>query len=95
MVSHGKKQEADVMPQKTITNTDYAEEQLLRTTTPKVQSLLHSLDQAARRIGLYVTVCKAESMRLKNGTIFILSGKPLKLIKQFTFLGSKHLIYRK
>ena len=54
----------------------------------RTESLLHSLEQTARGIGLYVNANKIESMSFKQeGTIFILRSEPLKLVDQFTYLG--------
>ena len=44
-------------PTKIMTDTDYADDVALLAITPaKDESLLHSLEQAASRIGLYVNV---------------------------------------
>ena len=56
-------------PTQTITNTDYADNiALLANTSTQVESLLHSLKQAAVGIGLYVNANKTEYMFV--GSIF-------------------------
>ena len=56
---------------------------------PKLNPQLYSLEQAARGIGFYVNTIIIEFMRFKQeGAISILSGKPLKLVDQFTYLNS-------
>ena len=57
--------------------------------TAQAGSLLHSLEEAANNIGLYVNSDKTEFMSLKKkGDISALDGKPLKPVEQFTYLGS-------
>ena len=64
-------------PAKTITDAEYAE------------TLLHSLEQAAAGIGLYVNALKTEYMCYnQTGYISTLDGTPLKLVDKFTYLGS-------
>ena len=69
---------------------DYAADLALLANTPaQAKSLLHSLEKAARGIGLYVNSDKTEFMCFKqDGDISTLDGKPLKLVDQFTYLGS-------
>ena len=56
-------QEADDTPQKTITDTDVADDIALLTNTPTLaKSLLHSLEQAAGGIDLHVNTDKTEYM---------------------------------
>ena len=58
-------------------DTDYAE------------SLLHSLEQASRGIGLHVKASKTEYMSFKwEGAISTLNDGPLKVIDKFSYLGS-------
>ena len=55
----------------------------------KCHSLLHSLEQAAASIGLYVNAHKTEYMCYnQTGDIATLEGTPLKLVDKFTYLGS-------
>ena len=50
-------------PTEIITDADYADDLLLLANTPsQAKSLLHSLEQAARGIGLYVNLDKTEFM---------------------------------
>ena len=64
----------------------------LANTTAQAESLLHSLKQAARGIGLYVNANKTKFTCFKQeGATFTLSGKPVKLVDQLTFLGSNIL----
>ena len=54
-----------------------------------MESLLHSQEQAVRGIGLYVNADKTEFLCVKQDeTISTISGKPLKLVDQFTHFGS-------
>ena len=72
----------------TITGADYADDLVLLANTPiQAESLLHSLEQAAGVIGLYMNTNKTVFMcfKQKGGTIFTLSDKPLKLVDKFTF----------
>ena len=53
------------------------------------RSLLHNLDQAAGGIGLYVNPNKMKYVCFKRkGTISTLNSGPLKLVDEFTYLGS-------
>ena len=62
---------------------------LLTNTLAQAESLLNCLDQAAGRIGLYVNVNKTEFMSFKReGSISAFSGKPLKLVDKFSYLGN-------
>ena len=74
----------------TITNVDYANDLVLLANTPaQAESLLYNLEQAAGGIGLYVNANKTEHMYFKwEGAISTLSGRPLKLIDEFTYLNS-------
>ena len=71
----------------TITNADYADDlALLIITTTLTKSLLHSLEKAARGIGLYVNSDKTESMCfILDSTISTLDDKSLKLVGKFKF----------
>ena len=73
-----------------MTDIVYADDQpLLINTSAQAESLLPDMEQAARGVGIYVNSEKIELIYSKqNETIFILSGKVLKLIDQFTCLGS-------
>ena len=77
-------------PAETITNADYADAMAFLANTPaQAESLLHSLEHAARGIGLHVNANKTEQMCFKREeAISSLSGKPLKLIDKFTYLSS-------
>ena len=77
-------------PTQTITDTDYADNIALLTNAPaKAETLLHNLEPAAAGIGLHVNAHKTEYMCLNHrGDIFILNGSSLKLVDQFTYLGS-------
>ena len=85
-----KKTESRWYPAKTIIGTDYADDLALLTNSPaQAESLLYSLEQTAGDIGLYVNANRTEFMGFKQKvTIFTLSGKPLKWVDQFTYLGS-------
>ena len=77
-------------PAKTITDTDYADDIAILANTPdQAETLLHSLEQAAAGIGLYVNAHKTEYMCYnQTGDISTLDGTPLKLVDKFTYLGS-------
>jgi len=77
-------------PAQTVTDADYADDLALLADTPaQAESLLHSLEEAAKDIGLYVNSGKTEFMSFKKkGNISTLDGKPLKSVEQFTYLGS-------
>ena len=50
-----------------MTNVDYTDDQVFLTNTPaQAESLLHSLEQAARVIGLYLNANKTEFMCFKQ-----------------------------
>ena len=70
-----------------MTDKDYVDDlELLANTPAQAESLLHSPEQATGGIGLYMNAMRA--MCFKQGTLFTLSGKPLKLVDQFIYLGS-------
>ena len=74
-------------------DADYPDDLAVPANTPAhAESQLHSLEQAAGGIGLYVDAKKIEFMSFKQkGTISTFSGKSLKLVKHFTYLGSNIL----
>ena len=77
-------------PATTITDADYADDIAILANTPdQAETLLHSLEQAAANIGLYVNAHKTEYMCYnQTGDIATLEGTPLKLVDKFTYLGS-------
>ena len=77
-------------PATTITDADYADDIAIVANTPdQAETLLHSLEQAAASIGLYVNAHKTEYMCYnQTGDISTLEGTPLKLVDKFTYLGS-------
>ena len=77
-------------PATTITDADYADDIAILANTPdQAETLLHSLEQAAANIGLYVNAHKTEYMCYnQTGDISTLEGTPLKLVDKFTYLGS-------
>ena len=77
-------------PAKTITDADYANDIVLLANTPnQAETLLHSLEQAAASIDLHVNAHKTEYMCYNQiGDISTLEGTSLKLVDEFTYLGS-------
>ena len=77
-------------PAKTITDADYTDDIAILANTPdQAETLLHSLEQAAAGIDLYVNAHKTEYMCYnQTGDISTLEGTPLKLVDKFTYLGS-------
>ena len=77
-------------PAKTITDADYGDDIAILANTPnQAETLLHSLERAAARIGLHVNAHKTEYMCYnQTGDISTLDGTPLKLVDKFTYLGS-------
>ena len=71
-------------------DTDYTDDIVLLANTPaQAESLLHSLEQAAGSIGLYVNADKMEYMCFnQRGDISTLNGSSLKQVDKFTNLGS-------
>ena len=62
---------------------------LLAKAPAQAETLLHSLEQAAAGIGLYVNANKTEYMCFnKRGNILSLNCSSLKPVEQFTYLGS-------
>ena len=76
-------------PVESMTDADKTDDvTLLANTTTQAESLLHKLEQPAGSIGLYADANKREYMRFEQKwTIFTLSGRPLKLVHQFTYFG--------
>ena len=77
-------------PAKAITDADYTDEITILANTPdQAETQLHSLEQAATGIGLYVNAHKTEYMCYnQTGDNSTLDGSPLKLGDKFTYLGS-------
>ena len=77
-------------PAKTITDADYADDIALLANTPnQAETLLHSLEQAGAGIGLHVNAHKTEYMCFHQaGDIFTHDRTSLKLVDEFTYLGS-------
>ena len=75
---------------KTITDTDYADDSAILAFTPnQAERLLHSLERDAAGIGLHVNAHKTEYIRYNQaGDITTLNGTALKLVDKFTCLGS-------
>ena len=73
-------------PAQTITDADYADDiAFLTNTLSQAKCLLHSLEQAAACIGLYVNADKTEYMCFnKRGDIYTLRSGLLKLVDWFT-----------
>ena len=77
-------------PATTITDADYADDVAILANAPaQFKILLHSLERAAAGIGLHVNTHKTEYMCFnQTGDIFTLGGSSLKLVDNFTYLGS-------
>ena len=76
-------------PALTITDADADDLALLADTPAQAESQLHSLEKAAKNIGLYVNSDKTEFICFKKkGVISTLNGKPIKPVEKFTYLGS-------
>ena len=77
-------------PAKTITDANYANDIVILAIAPaKAKTLLHSLEQAARGIGLHVNAHKMEYICLnQTGDISTLGGSSLKLVDKFICLES-------
>ena len=90
MASCWQRKEAEVTPQKAITDADYADDIALLANTPnQAETLLHSLERAAAGIGLHVNAHKTEYMCYnQTGDISTLDVTSLKLVDKFTYLGS-------
>ena len=77
------------LPQKTITDTDYADDIAILANTPnQAEILLHSLERAATGIDLHVNAHKTEYMCFNQaGDVSTLEGTSLKLVDKFAYLG--------
>ena len=77
-------------PEKTITDTDYADDIVILANSPaQTETLQHSLERAASIIGLHVNAHKTEYMCFnQSGDISTLGSSSLKLADKFTYLGS-------
>ena len=77
-------------PAKTITDADYADDIAILANTPnQAETQQHSLERATVGIGLNVNAHKTEYMCFNQaGDISTLDGTSLKLVDQFTYLGS-------
>ena len=77
-------------PAKTITDADYADDIVVLAKTPaQAETLIHSLERAAAGIGPHVNAHKKEYMCFnQRGDISTLNGSSLKLVDNFTYLGS-------
>ena len=75
---------------KTITDADYADDIAILANTPnQTETLLHSLERAAAGIGLHFNAHKTEYMCYnQTGDITTLDRTSLRLVDQFTYLGS-------
>ena len=80
-------------PAKTITDADYADDIAILANIPnQAETVLHSLERAAKGIGLHVNAQKTEYMYCnQTGDIPSLDWSPLKLVDKFTYLGSSVL----
>ena len=77
-------------PAEVITGAYYADNLTLhKNTYALAKGLLHSLEQAARGISLYVNSDKTEFICfVQDRAISTLDNKPMKLVDHFTYLGS-------
>ena len=77
-------------PLKTITDADYADDIALLANEPsQAETQLHSAERAAAAICLHVNAHKTEFMWFnQTGDISTLVGNSLKLVDNFTYLGS-------
>ena len=77
-------------PAQTITDVDYADDIALLPNMPtQTKPLLHSLEGAAADIGPHVNADKTEYVCFNQiGDISTLKGGALKLVDEFTYLGS-------
>ena len=75
---------------KTITDADYADDIVILANTPnQVETLLHSMERAAAGIDRHVNSHKTEYMCFnQTGDISTQDGTSLKLVDNFTYLGS-------
>ena len=77
-------------PAKKITNADYADYIAILVNAPnQTETVLHSLERAAASISLHVNAHKTEYMCYnQKGDILTLDGTSLKMVDEFTYLGS-------
>ena len=77
-------------PAKTITDSDYAYDIAILANAPaQAETQLHSLERASAGIALYVNAHKMVYMCFnQTGDILTLNGSSLKLVDNFTYLGS-------
>ena len=76
-------------PAQTITDLDYANDIALLANTPaQAETLLHSLEQVAAGISLYINADKMEYMCFNQRGNITLKGGPSKLVDKFTYQGS-------
>ena len=73
-------------------DANYADDRVLLTNTPaQSESLLNSLEQPAKNIGLHMNANKTEYICFKQkNRVHVsspVSGKPLKLVDQFIYFG--------
>ena len=75
---------------KTITDAYYADDITILANTPnQAETLLHSLERAAARIGLHVNAHKTEYKCFnQTGDIYTRDDTSLKLVDKITYLGS-------
>ena len=65
---------------------------LLANTTTQAESLLHSLEWAARGIGLHFNADKTDFLCInESGDISTINGRSLKFVDEFTYLGSSEI----
>ena len=90
MVSSWQKKRSRRYPAQTFTDADYANDiALLANSHAQAETLLHSLEQAAAGIGLYINANKTENTCFnQRGDIFALNSSRLKLVDKFTYQGS-------
>ena len=74
----------------TITDAGNADDiALLASKRTQAETLLHNLERAAAGIGLHVNTDTTEYMYFnRRGDISTLNGSSLKLVDEFTYLGS-------
>ena len=73
-----------------LTDADYADDlALFANSISEARVLLHSLENAAKDIGLHVNATKTEFMSFnEQGSLNTIQGDPLKQVNSFTYLGS-------
>ena len=77
-------------PAKTIIDVDYADDIAILANTPnQTETIPHSLELVAAGIGFHANAYKTEYMCFnQTGDISTLDGSSLKLVDNFTYLGS-------